>query len=244
MNLSSLDKTEYRLVFIIAHKFIRGYQSYTKHYIETINRLYEGALIIVVDNNSLNKDDVFDTLKEFTNVILLDNDIACKFEIGAYQIGLKYLIDYGLMSNFDYCICTQDNFILKNKYDFNELKEKDITACPINGYYPDGSTMEVVVEVLTKLGLYDNMDKIDFCWCNSFVINTRHIEQLYGYFKQIVITVRAQSCASERYLARILWELNGRKSCGDIDGNIQQLKDKHYYCWTVNLLENQTSFFC
>jgi len=119
-----------------------------------------------------------------------------------------------------------------------QLKEKDITACPINGYYPDGSTMEV----LTKLGLYDNMDKIDFCWCNSFVINTCHIEQLYGYFKQIVITVRAQSCASEGYLARILWELNGRKSCGDIDGNIQQLKDKHYYCWTVNLLENQTSF--
>jgi len=113
MNPPSLDKPEYRLVFIIAHKFIRGYQSYTKHYIETINRLYEGALIIVVDNNSLNKDDVFDTLKEFTNVILLDNDIACKFEIGAYQIGLKYLIDYGLISNFDYCICTQDN--LKRK---------------------------------------------------------------------------------------------------------------------------------
>jgi len=233
----------YRLVFIIAHKFVRGYKSYTKYYIDTINTFYPESLIIVVDNNSLNKNDIFNTINNIPNVILLDNNIICKFEIGAYQVGLKYLIDNNFVNKYDYCICTQDNFILKNKYDFNQLKQKNITACPINGFYPDGVSPEITYNILTRLNLYNNMDKIDFCWCSSFVINTIHIQQLYDYFKQIVISTRYEGAASERYLARILWELNGQKDCESIDGNLKDLNTRHYDCWTVDLFQNQTSYF-
>jgi hypothetical protein len=226
-----------RLVFIIAHKFIRGYKSYTKYYIDTIQKFYPDALTIVVDNNSVNKNDVFDTLKDYQNVILLDNNISCKFEIGAYQVAFKYLIDNNLVANYDYCICTQDNFILKNKYDFDQLRQKNITACPINGGPRDNDQADIVRDVLSRLNLYDNVDKITLCWCISFIINTCHVQQLYNYFKEIVITVRKQSCASERYLSRILWELNGKRDCGEIDGN------KSYDPWRVNLFEDQTSYF-
>jgi hypothetical protein len=88
----------------------------------------------------------------------------------------------------------------------------------------------------------NNLDKITFCWCSSFVVYKTKLEQLYGYLKNIIIKVRWESCASERYLARILWELNEYKN-DDIDGDIRTLKDRHYYCWTVDPLMPSTSFF-
>ena len=76
-----MDKN--KVIFIIAHKYFRGYESYIEYYINNIKKFYEKSLIIVVDNNSNYKDDIFDKLKIYDNVVLLDNDIKCKFEIGA-----------------------------------------------------------------------------------------------------------------------------------------------------------------
>jgi hypothetical protein len=229
-----------KLVFIIAHKFIRGYVSYTKYYVDNINKFYDGALIIIVDNNSLNKNDIFSTLTDYNNVILLDNDITSKFELGAYQVGIRYLIERGLIENYDYCIMTQDNFIIKNRYDFKNFYDKEIYACPINSFYPDGACAEIFKSTLIKLNLYDNLNKINFCWCCSFVVHTSKLLQLYNYLVNIVIKIRDESCASERYLARILLELNNGKCCESIDGDIRKLK---YNCWTVDLFANQATYF-
>jgi hypothetical protein len=231
-----------RPAFIIAHKFFRGYESYLKYYIENILSFYEDPLIIIVDNNSTHKDDIFNTLPVRNNIVLLDNDIECKFELGAYQVGIRYIIDNGLTNKFDYYVCTQDNFILKNKYDFNILAKDNHTACPINSMKNDHELREISGPILNRLGLLDNMDKITFCWCSSFVVANTKLEQLYGYLKQIVMTVRTESCAAERYLARILWELNDHKNT-DIDGDCVKLKTEHYDCWTVDLYAPATSYF-
>jgi len=88
----------------------------------------------------------------------------------------------------------------------------------------------------------DNLDKITFCWCSSFIIGKRNVTKLYEITKQIKQTVRSESCAAERYLARIIWELNDYKNY-DIDGDIRDLKNK-YDCWTVNPYDkNINSFF-
>src|SRR3972149_7218479 len=112
--MDKLTQDNYKLVFIIAHKYFRGYESYLKLYITNIQNFYNDALILVVDNNSNFKDDIFNNIKSNINIIFLDNDIECKFELGAYQIGLKYLITNNLIDKYDYIVCTQDNFILKN----------------------------------------------------------------------------------------------------------------------------------
>lgn len=235
-----------RVVFIIAHKYYRGYESYTEYYINNIKKYYENHLIIVVDNNSTYKDDIFDKLKKYDNVVLLDNNIECKFELGAYQVGIKYLLDNNLLNKYDYVTMSQDTFVLKNKVDFTELYKNNIKALPFNSYIADNATPHIIQNVLTTLGLYDNMDKITFCWCSSFIVHTEKIEQLYGYLTKIVITVREQSCASERYLARILYELNEHKN-NDIDGDIRYLgdtwggvrnPDPKYDCHSVNIYDD------
>ena len=184
---------------------------------------------------------MFDTLPKNENIVLLDNNIDCKFEIGAYQVGINYLRENNLIEKYDYYFCTQDNFVIKNKVDFNEWVSNDITACPINSYFPDGMCEPITSNVLKSLNLYDNLDKITFCWCSSFIIAKEKLEQLDGYFKKITITVRWESCASERYLARILWELNGHKN-NDIDGDIRVLRNL-YDCWTVDIYADSPSFF-
>ena len=68
------------ICFIIAHKYVRGYPSYVKHYINNVKAAYgDEALVIITDNNSEHKDDIFDQLKDLEGVILLDNNIESKF---------------------------------------------------------------------------------------------------------------------------------------------------------------------
>jgi len=244
-------KDNYKLVFIIAHKYFRGYPSFLKYYIENINKFYDDALILVVDNNSQFKEDIFDDIGVRDDVKFLDNDIECKFELGAYQVGIRHLKENNLVDEYDYVIFTQDNFILKNKYDFNILIDGDITACPINSYYPDWCDKDICDRVLNKLGINDNLDKLTFCWCSSFVVSTKKIEKLYDWLIQIVMTVRRESCAAERYLARLLWELNDYKN-NDIDGDIRYLgplwngnvnKTFKYDCHNVDLYSDIDAFF-
>jgi len=240
--MDSNIKDNYKLVFIIAHKYFRGYESYLKYYINNILKFYTDSLILVVDNNSNYKEDIFSTIEPNDNIKFLDNNIECKFELGAYQVGIKYLIDNNLTDKYDYIVCTQDNFILKNKFDFNTLINDNIHACPINSFFADGECKDVWEGVLNTLGLNNNLDKITFCWCSSFIVSKYKIEQLYSYLTKIIIKVRWESSASERYLARILWELNGFRN-NDIDGDIRNLRVDKYDCWTVNPYDDVNSYF-
>jgi hypothetical protein len=235
--------SSFKPAFIIAHKYFRGYTSYLKYYINNIQMLYPEALTIVVDNNSQHKEDIFSEIEGLENVVLLENNIDSKFELGAYQVGLRYIVENNLVDEYQYYIFTQDNFVLKNKYDFNEMHSTKTYARPLVSFYPDGECASVVVPIMEKLKMNNNWDKVNFCWCSSFIVATNKVLQLYKYLKQIVVTCRWESCAGERYLARILWELNEQKDCGDIDGSAADLAVRHYDTWNVDMFAPSTSFF-
>ena len=237
-----VEINEYKVCFIIAHKYFRGYESYLKYYVEQILNHYNDSLIIIVDNNSNYKEDIFKTLPDNENIILLDNNILCKFELGAYQVGLNYLIKNDLINEYNYYVFTQDNFILKNKYDFNLFNQNKIKACPINSWTNDWEKMDVCEVILNKLNLFNMFNESKLCWCNSFIVTKERVEKLHNFLKEIIIINRHQSEGSERYLGRILLELNDGIPTIDIDGDISSLKNK-YDCWNVNPKNDINSFF-
>ena len=194
------------ICFIVTHKYVRGHTSYVEHYIDNVKAAYgDEALVILTDNNSVARDDIFDKLRNIDNVVLLDNDIECKFELGGYQVGLQHILDSKLIDQYEYYVFTQDTFVFKNRVNFDEYLAKGATAFPINSYYFDKWGEPLYTAVLQSLGLFDRMDEINFCWANSFVVHKSKVEQLQHYLKQIVVTQKVQSQATERYLARILY---------------------------------------
>lgn len=232
-----------KVCFIIAHKYYRGYESYLKYYIDNIQKFYPKSLVVVVDNNSVYPEDVFGPLRDLKNVVCLSNDYDGKFELGAYKVGTQYIIDNNLTDEYAYFVCTQDNFILKNWFDFNTLHEKETYALPINSMFPDHYAMDLCKEVLGRLGLDDNWDKINFCWCSSFIVARQKLLTLNGYLSKIQQKTRYESEAAERYLARILWELNDRRDCGSIDGDCRNLLNGIYHCWHVDLYAPVSTHF-
>ena len=233
--------------FIIAHRYVRGYTSYIKHYIENIIKFYETPLIIVVDNNSLHKEEVFDSLEKKSNIILLDNNTEHKFEQGAYLVGLNYILNNNLLHHYDYYVFTQDTYILKNKYDFDELEKNNVFACPISwGEGNQDLSMGLITPHLINLGLNDMnvevnynhhfvdsnsytedvINKILHCYCNCYIVSKTKIKELHGYVSKIKITTRYESELCERYFAWVLYKLNEYKNY-QIDHNPYRLYECH-----------------
>jgi len=237
--------------FIIAHRYVRGYVSYIEHYVNNIISFYESPLIIIVDNNSNYKNDVLSVFEKKDNVILLDNNTEHKFEQGAYLVGINYLIEYNLVDKYDYYTFTQDTYILKNKYNFDELIENDVYACPISwGAGTQDLPMSLIKPYLENFDLWDDnleinynhqlnnlscynedvLKKILHCYCTSYIIHKTKINDLLKYLKKIKISVRWESELGERYFAWVLYKLNNNKNY-QIDYNPYTFYDHH----TINL---------
>jgi hypothetical protein len=157
----------------------------------------------------------------------------------------QYLIDNDLYNNYDYVVMTQDTFIIKNRFDFNELHNRNVTACPLVGGIVDDEIKfgysSQYIPLLESLGLKGKLDEMTFCWCTSFVISTSKTKQLFNYIRQITITIRDQSCASERYMARIILELNEGET-HSLDCGLNDVIN-NYNCHTVDLFSNVTTYF-
>ena len=122
------------------------------------------------------------------------------------------------------------------------MSKNEIKACPINSWTNDWDKMDVCEPVLRQLDLFNMFNESKLCWCNSFIVAKEKVEKLYDFLKQIIIINRYQSEGSERYLGRILLELNDGTPTIDIDGDINLLKNK-YDCWNVNPKNDIDSFF-
>jgi hypothetical protein len=156
-------------------------------------------------------------------------------------VGIQYLVTNGLLSTYEYCVFTQDNFVIKNRYDFNQLKEKDTLACSLvtwrnSKIYNDGFFTPLSQNVLSTLGLKNDIDKLSLCWCNSFILHHLKVIPFMDIVKNVLITTRVDSSSGERFLSAILYRLNNN-IIEDIDGDMDDIS-KHYDIWNVNLLED------
>jgi len=227
----------YKLCFIIAHRYYRNYESYIKYYVDNINKFYNDSLIIIVDNNSKYLDDIKNVFKNYTNVLFLINDTECKFELGAYKVGINYIIQNNLLEKYEYYIFTQDNFILKNKFDFNVMINNNTLASFINTLISISSDYnENIFNVLRKINMLDRINDFTMCCCNSFILNKIKILEFLDMTKDIIIIYRRESEDCERYLGGIIYKLNNYKVVST-DG-IMMDKLLNYNRWIVNLIDD------
>ena len=205
-----------KLCFIIAHKYYRNYESYIQYYVDNIQKFYTNSFIIIVDNNSKHIDDIKNKLANYSNLVILSNDTPCKFEIGAYNVGINYLKDNNLIDKYDFCIFSQDTYVLKNKYNFNKLYIDKTNALAFHAvmfidinqfqlpYFYSPSSMSI----LKKINLSDKIQSLKLCWCNSFILHSSKIIEFLDITKDTIVLNRPDSECSERYLSGILYYLN------------------------------------
>ena len=218
-----------KLLFIIAHKYYRKHECYTEYYINNINTFYNNdADILIVDNNSTHYQDIQDLVSKYNNVTFIINTSDSKFELGAYRFGINYISDK--IKDYDYIIFTQDTFVLNKKYDFNNLLKNDVKACTIvahTEYTENGNPFsfynDEIKIILEKINMYNKLDKTLLCWCGSFILHSSSISNFMKFTNHIKIITKMEAEASERYLGRILYELNNHKNF-NIDGNFLELK--------------------
>ena len=234
-----------KLLFIIAHKYCRGYESYLEYYINNIQTFYgDDAYILIVDNNSIHLQDIQLKISKYKNVKIIINTSDSCYEMGAYRFGINFMNEQ--INEFEYIIFTQDTFIIKNKYDFNNLILNDVKACTIvshNEYVNDERPFsfynEEIKKVLEQINLYNKLNEITFCWCLAFILHKSAVNDFMKFTNHIKITKKIDSEAGERYLARILYELNNHKNF-DIDGSYYSLK---YDCRFTNIYNKLDEYY-
>lgn len=225
-------------LFIIAHKYYRGYKSILKYYITNIFTFYPKSHVVVVDNNSTHIDDMRNNLRDLQNVTILTNNSDCKFELGAYNVGINHILaNPDKYAEFEYTVFTQDNFILKRKYDFQNLTTNEVKACPLVGTPNNGRYWihhSHIPHMFDKLHLTGRERDVSFCWCNSFILHSSAIAEFLALTKDMKVVCRHDSEACERYFAAILYKLNNFKRFS-IDGDMETVS---YNIWDINVLHD------
>ena len=219
------------LCFIIACKVYKNYPCYLEFYVLNIKKYYPSALIILVDNNSTYKE-YYDIFKD-TSVLVLENTSTSKFEVGAYKFATEYIKNNNI--KVDYYICTQDTFVLVNKYDFNTLIKDNVKACTLSHFnFYKGDTQHR--EVLTKLNMYDPTEEFLCCWCASWCCDHDTLLKINDMLYSIIPTSREDSIQTERYMGKILKLLNNNISYSIEEKGIE---GHNYNCHTVEITSGE-----
>lgn len=239
-----------KICFVIAIKYYRNYTSYIQHYVDNIQKFYQNSYIILVDNNSTHIQDIIDILKDYKNLKIIINNSECKFEIGAYNEGIRYIQNNNLIDVYNYFVFSQDTFVLNNKFNFDELTINNIYACCFNHYdnIPFENNLniydDICIKILNKINIYEKLNEYNCCWCNSFILHKSKINDYYNIVKDEIIICRfGGSVQSERYLSGILYYLNNYKYIS-ICGDMSSPSILGYDCWNVDIKNNnfQTYF--
>lgn len=218
---------ENKICFVIALKYYRTHPVYIREYVDNIRKHYTDSFIIIVDNNSEHIEDI---TFEYDNVIIITNTSDQKFELGAYNLGIKYIIDNGLTEKYEYYTFTQETFMLCEKFDIGELANNGVKACPLvcskQGSFARefinefvfGRKETLIIDTITELGLTSKIPELTFCFASSFILHKSKLSNFNKMTSHIKILNKIHSQCCERFLAGIFYILN--------DGVNTALEDK------------------
>jgi hypothetical protein len=230
----------YKVLFIIAQKYVKGFPCFIEYYVQNIRTFYpDNSFILIVDNNSTYLNEIQEKMAGIPKLLIITNTSESKFELGAYKFGVKYILENHLHLSYSYFVFSQDSYVIKNKFPFETL-ENVLATSIVRFRDPFGLFKNTMVQnVLKKIG----MDMIDhtLCWANTFILHSSVLSDFLSIIDDIVIVNKENACDCERFLGAILYKLNG---CSDhsIDGNgITEVR--HYDCWTVDLINTPTTFY-
>jgi hypothetical protein len=203
----------YKVLFLIAQKYVKGYPTFVEYYVNNIRTMYpDNSFIVIVDNNSTFFDEIKERVGERDNCVILSNTGECKFELGAYQIGMKYIIEHDLHVQYDYCVFSQDTFVLKNKFPFETLFRNNVLATPLY-LYPVSDIHEYytpfVQNILRKHDLLQYLPMHTVCWANSFVLHKSVFAEFQRMVEGIVVLIKEEACYCERFFGVMIYRLNG-----------------------------------
>jgi hypothetical protein len=209
--------------------------------VDNIQHFYENSFIIIVDNNSKYLEDITVKLANYKNILFLINNTECKFELGAYKVGIQYLLENNVFSDYSFVILSQDTFVLKNKYDFQLLEDNTLAGVFVGSEQGENfdygfchhNTVKYFWNILDMDKYYGNSPR-SFCWCCSLFLHSSKISEFLNLTKDIVFNIRNDSCASERYLWMITYRLNNNKM-KYIDGLLENIGIK-YNCHGVDII--------
>jgi len=205
------DKNDsYNILFIIALKYFRNYDTFIKYYVDNIQKFYPDSFILIIDNNSNYIADIHTMFNGYDNVKIITNTSTKKMDIGAYLFGIDYLVENNLVNTYDFVVFSQDTYVLKNKYDFNIFIENNITAAAVHSF-PVGPGM-LSKEMVDNLQLTHVLDKITLCWCNTFILHKSKILELRKMLSPIVIFDKSTTHYAERFLSGMLYILNNNSN--------------------------------
>ena len=227
-----------KLCFILGCKVNINYESYIPFYVENIQRYYPTADIILVDNNSSYKE-FFDQFKDNKQITVLENTSEQKFPLGAFNFAARYIYEKSLV--YDYCICTQDTFVLLNKFDFQILRDNNVEACPLAHILSVDGVPEHY-DVLKSIGLYIPNDSYGGAWCTSWVCTSTALKKIYDYTHKIKVTTNWDSQVCERYMGKVLKHLNNNRDFS-IEGNNSAI-DRIYTVATVSVKDPESKKKC
>jgi hypothetical protein len=206
-----------KICFVIALKYYRTYPVYIREYVDNIRKYYDDSFIIIVDNNS---EHIGDITFDYDNVVIITNTSDQKFELGAYNLGIRYIIDNGLTEKYDYYTFTQETFMLCKKFDVDELANNGVKACPLVCSKPGSFTREfisdfvfgvketLIIDIIAELGLTHKISELTFCFANSFILHKSKLYRFNQLTSHIIILNKIHSQCCERFLSGIFYILN------------------------------------
>jgi len=244
-----------KLCFIIAHKYSIKFKSYIKYYVDNIQKFYKDSFILIVDNNSNNIENILNIFNNYNNLKIIINNSNAKFELGAYNEGIRYILTNNLLNKYEYFVFSQDNYVLKNKFDVKkELIDKNILACSFSKIEKkDGTPFEYnylrtnpyCVYIFNKINCLDKITEFGIAWCSSFILHKSKINDYYNIVKDIVVKGNHEGrCAGERFLSGICYYLNNNKYVSLGNENSVNPEILGYDVWTVDIVnDNLSNYF-